>query len=92
MKKPGEELKPVERRMVIVKMSDIKAKCWVEDDQCEFCPKIKRLNRNWKDCHGPRCRIERILADGEIIVEINDTKELVVCRDTDILPIDRRDE
>jgi hypothetical protein len=87
MKKP-EELKPGEKRTELICMADVKAKYWAKGDECEYCPKIERINKFWRDCHGPRCRIFMII-DYRIIVEMNDTKELIVCNDTDILPIDR---
>jgi hypothetical protein len=58
-------------------------RCPVESlrDSQDLVPKTQRVSRG---------RIERILLQGEIIVELDDTKELIVCRDTDILPIDRQ--
>jgi len=89
--KEENELKPGERRAIVEYFSDIEAKYWKAGDEAEFCPKIDRLNKAWWTCHGPRCRIFMII-DYRMIVEINDTKELIVCQDTDILPIDRRGE
>ena len=71
-----------------MRASDIKVKLLVEGDEYEYCPKKDRQNKFWQHCHGPRCRIFLII-DYRIIVEMNDTKEMIVCQDTDLLPIDR---